>query len=309
MRIILSQSHFQLANPSPLPDGTFVFVCMEDFSVGPLSGWNNPAEFHRNRSDFWQATPLLDLPDGRKADYFVWHQTLPRCDLVEALKSGMSFEDIPEPLQLEQVAAKATSIEIWSDGSVQGHAFLWYLSIALEGMGVDRNTVSLCVFHEDIVTKRPQKFWNDMLLDRTERSIPAVLPTPSDWQLLVDCWNAITILPQPIDPSLMRRLDENALHAFEVLKNRHPNRATGLTNLQARLLDAVKADWSKMARIVGDVMAAGWDENDRVGDGVLQAELEKMARMGPPLVEIDGTGAMRFCKVRLTPDGATKRQV
>lgn len=149
-----------------------------------------------------------------------------------------------------------------------------------------------------------------MLLDRTERSIPAVLLDPSDWQLLEDCWNAITLLPQPIDPSLMPRVDEYALHAFEVLTNRHPNRATGLTNLQARLLVAVKPDWSKMARIVGDVMVAGWDENDRVEVGVLQAELEKMARMNPPLIEIDGTGAMRFfCQVRLTPEGATKQQV
>lgn len=298
-----------MAKPPQLPDETFVFVCMEDFSVGPLFGWDDPAEFQRNRSDFWQATPLLDLPDGSKADYFVWHQMLPRCDLVEALKSGTPFDDIPEPLQLEQVAAKAKSIEIWSDRSVQGYAFLWYLSIALEGMGVDRNAVSLCVFHEDIFSKRPQKFWRDMLLDRTERSIPAVLPNSSDWQLLVDCWKAITMLPQPIDPSLMPTVDKNALHAFKVLKNRHPNRATGLTNLQARLLVAVKPDWSKMARIVGDVMVAGWDENDRVGDGVLQAELEKMARMGPPLIEIDGTGAMRFCQVRLTPEGATKQQV
>lgn len=148
-----------------------------------------------------------------------------------------------------------------------------------------------------------------MLLDRAERSIPTVLPNPSDWQLLVDCWTAITILPQPIDPSLMLRVDENALHAFEVLENRHPNRATGLTNLQARLLVAVKPGWSKMPRIVGDVMVSGWDENDRVGDGVLQAELEKMARMDPPLIEIDGTGAMRFCQVRLTPEDATKQQV
>ncbi|MFK7940128.1 MAG: hypothetical protein AB8B82_12155 [Roseovarius sp.] len=298
-----------MAKPTQLPGETFVFVCMEDFSVGSLIGWDDLVEFQRNRSDFWQATPLLDLPDGSKADYFVWHQTLPRCDLVGALKSGMSFDDIPEPLQLEQVAAKATSIEIWSDRSVQGYAFLWYLSIALEGMGVDRNAVSLCVFHEDIFGKRPKKFWSDMLLDRTERGIPAVPLNPTDWQLLVDCWNAITMLPQPIDPSLMPRVDEYALHAFEVLKNRHPNRATGLTNLQARLLVAVKPDWSKMARIVGDVMVAGWDENDRVGDGVLQAELEKMARMDPPLIEIDGTGAMRFCQVRLTPEGATKQQV
>jgi hypothetical protein len=217
MRIILSQSQFQLANPPQLPDETFVFVCMEDFSVGPLLGWKEPAEFQRNRSDYWQATSLLNLPDGSKADYFVWHQTLPRCDLVEALKSGMSLDDLPEPLQLEQVAANATSIEIWSDRSVQGYVFLWYLSIALEGMGVDRNTVSLCGFHDDVFSKRPQKFWSDMLLDRTERSIPAVLLNPSDWQLLVDCWNAITILPQRIDPSLMARVDENALHAFEVL--------------------------------------------------------------------------------------------
>ncbi len=88
MRIILSQSHFQLAKPPQLPDETVVFVCMEDFSVGPLDSWDDPLQFQRNRSGFWKSTPLFDLPDGSKMDYFVWHQTLPRCDLVEALKSN-----------------------------------------------------------------------------------------------------------------------------------------------------------------------------------------------------------------------------
>jgi hypothetical protein len=126
---------------------------------------------------------------------------------------------------------------------------------------------------------------------------------------MVDCWKAMTTLPQPIDPALTGKVDEHCLHAFEVLRNRYRNPSTGLTNLQTRLLRAVKSGWSKMARTVGDAMGAGWDENDRVGDGVLQAELEKMAQMAPPLIEIDGTGAMRFCQVRLTPDGANKQQV
>jgi hypothetical protein len=45
----------------------------------------------------------------------------------------------------------------------------------------------------------------------------------------------------------------------------------------------------------------GLDENDLVGHTVLQAELT------PPLVEIDGTGEMRFCQIRLSPEGEAKQ--
>lgn len=88
---------------------------------------------------------------------------------------------------------------------------------------------------------------------------------------------------------------------------RHADPATGLNNLQRRLLKTVAAEWCKMARIVGDAMYAGHEQNDSASDMILQAELEAMARANDPLIEIEGSGAMRYCSVRLTDRGLQKQ--
>lgn len=309
MRIILTHRHVYIDNPPKLPAETFVFVCNEDFSVGPLRDWNNQSKFRKNRSDYWRKTSLLDLPDGSKMDYFVWYQALLGYDLVDLLEQGVSFDDMPETHEFDDLVPEATSIEIWCDRTSSSNLFVWYLCAALEDMNVDRSSVSLCIIPNALREKRPKKFWSDMLLGTSARDIPSIPLSLADWELMLRYWQAVTELPNPIDLALVEDAEPHNRHTFAVLINRQPNPETGLTNLQARLLRSTAEDWRKMARVVGDAMGAGWDENDHVGDAVLQAELEKMARMVPPLVEIDGTGAMRFCQVRLTPDGATKRQV
>lgn len=307
MRIILTHRHVHIDNPPKLPAETFVFVCYEDFSVGPLRDWNNQSEFRKNRSDYWRKTFVFDLPDGNKMDYVVWSQALPRHDLVELLQRGVSFDDMPETQEFDDLVPKATSIEIWCDRTPSSNLLVWYLSAAFEVMKIDRNSVSLCIVPNALRERRPKKFWSDMLLDTSDRAVPAIPLSWAQWELMSRYWNAATELPKPIDPALVQDAESHILDTFSILMNRHPNSETGLTNLQLRLLRSTTEGWRKMARVVGDAMGVGWDENDHVGDGVLQAELEEMARMVPPLVEIDGTGAMRFCQVRLTPDGATKR--
>ncbi len=64
-----------------------------------------------------------------------------------------------------------------------------------------------------------------------------------------------------------------------------------------------------MARVIGDAMGSGWDEGDHVGDSILKAELENMSRLLPPLIEVNGTGAMRNCEVRLTEIGENMQQI
>ena len=308
MRIILWHRHLDIAQTPKLPDETIVFACYEDFTVGPLHDWNNQSEFRRHRSDYWQKTSTLDLPDGTKMDYLVWLQALPRHDLVELLQRGVSFDDIPETHEFDDLAHKATSIEIWCDRTPSSNLLLWYLCAALEDLKLDPSCVSICIIPNTLREKRTKKFWSNVLLDASDRASPAIPLSAADRRLMSRYWNAATELPKPIDPALVQDAEPHIVDTFAVLMNRHPDSETGLTNLQARLLRSTTEDWRKMARIVGDAMGLGWDENDDVGDGVLQAELKEMARMVPPLVEIDGTGAMRFCHVRLTTDGATKRQ-
>lgn len=81
-----------------------------------------------------------------------------------------------------------------------------------------------------------------------------------------------------------------------------------LPELQLRLLDATRSDWLAMARPIAEAMAESSILGDPVGDGILRHALEQMACLTPALIEIEGSGAMRFCKVRLTHAGETLKE-
>lgn len=303
MRLIVYHGVFDLPKCLQVPDETFAFVCFEDFSVGPLGDFGNLAKFTKAREAFWQKSPSSNLPDGSKMHYSVWFQTLPSVDLVEMVQSGVDIESIPFPHEFEDVASEATTIEIWRDQTVNGEVFQWYLSAILPIMGVDQDNVSVCLFTEDYSSKKPNKFWSDMFLDTPERCIPAVSPSASDWQHMLRCWEAMTNLPQPIDHSLTEKSDEHTLHAFEVLRGRHPDAVTGLTNIQTRFLQSTPADWRKALRVVSDAMCAGLDANDPVQVSTLEAILDEMVQMASPLIEKRGVGPMHKSEVRLTLQG------
>jgi hypothetical protein len=60
----------------PMPDlnpDTIGLWCFEEFSVGSLSAWPYADQFTAQRAAFSSTTPDLDLPDGNKLDYSVWH--------------------------------------------------------------------------------------------------------------------------------------------------------------------------------------------------------------------------------------------
>ena len=306
MRLILHHGHFAI-DPTDIPeldDDTYAFICFEDFTVGPLSDWNDRTRFDDTRAAFWQKTQRLTLPDGDQMDYFIWHQTLPRCDLVDMIQSGIAAEDIPLPQDWSECIAQAKSIEIWHDLTVRGQVFLWYTVAALQDFQIDPSCISTCALPEG--TPSPE-FWSDMVLDRPSRAVPMVELSAKVKAQALQYWDALTRLPTPVNAALLRDAPDPVRHAFVTLSERQPNAETGLTNIQARVLRCAPRDWQKMARVISNAMIASMDADDPVGDAVLQFELTQMAQMTPPLVEIDGEGAMRFCQVRLTDDGDAKR--
>jgi hypothetical protein len=250
---------------------------------------------------------MLGPPDGSKMHYVVWQQDLPRYDLVESIKSGVSFEEMPRTYEFAELIYKATTIEIWHDFSVRGCVFRWYVVAALHSIGIQPERVSTCVLPDLIRERQSAGFWSDMLLDKPRRAVPAAPISTSDWDLALQYWTALTAMPNPVEKDLLQQADKPSRDALAALSARFPDPATGLTNIQGRLLRSASDDWRKMARVVGDAMGVGWEENDPIGDSFLHAELIKMARMNPPLLKIEGEGAMRYCRVRLTHLGETTR--
>jgi hypothetical protein len=308
VRLILHHAHLDIDRIArrALPDDTLGFMCIDDFSVGPLSQWHDGPRFYEDRSAFWRKTELLSLPDGSQMDYSVWHQTLPRHDLVEMVQSGIAAEDIPMPQDWQELVPTAKRIEVWHDGTVRGQVFLWYTVAALNDLQTGSRSVSICNLPDRSQERQSPKFWSDMLWDRPDRVVPASPLSESEQAQALRYWDALTRLPEPVEPSLLRGAEKVVTDTFLTLSERHPSRDSGLTNIQARLLRSTRHDWQKMAMTIGDAMVAGIQNGDPVGDMVLQAELNEMARMTPPLVEIEGKGAMRFCRVRLTAFGEAK---
>ncbi|MFZ5962158.1 hypothetical protein ACOXXX_04335 [Thalassococcus sp. BH17M4-6] len=306
MRLILCPEIFDLPKSHEFPDDAVAFFCFEDFSVGPLGNWRNPSEFKKSRAAFWQNSTIFDLPDGSKMPYSAWMQFLPRYDLVEMIRSGVYTDDVPVSRDFEEVAAQATTIEIWRDRTASGEVLQWYLSAMLPILGVDLGRVSVCLFTHPISRKQPNAFWSDMLSDAPDRGVPALRPSPSDWQHMSMCWDAITHLPDPIDAFLLETPDDHALHALEMMKGRFPDVVTGLTNIQARLLRAAADDWRKMIRTLSDAMIAGDDAHDAIRLYSLEASLNEMVQMPDPLIEKRGEGPIRNCEVRLTSLGQRK---
>ncbi len=303
MRLILTHSLITFRN-APELEGTFAFDCMEDFTVGPLRGWPDAAAFGAERAAYWQDNPMHRLPDGEELDYSVWTQSYPEYDWVNYLFTPK--EDHPALHRFEEIAPDAVEFEIWIAPNARSQIGLWYTIAELERIGVKSHQVSLVQFPEGLSLEDRAKLVCDLL----HSSENARRPVHADWARYLALWQAAQSLPAPFSQSLTEEMSKEEHRAVQILSGRCPDPKTGLNNIQARLLRAAlwrrartSNGWAKMAWVIGEAMAAGWDDGDNVGDGVLQNELEALARQSPPLFEIKGEGAMRFCEVRLTAAG------
>lgn len=302
MKLILCATNLpDRAFPEPVKD-TYIYVSLEDYSVGPLLGWPDPLAFRASRAAFFQTILNRRLPDGTHLDYFEWVQVVPDFP-------SEHFMLLPEdswPLyELEDVLPIAERIEIWVGSSVREILCKWRIAAELVRLGVSRDRVSLLSFPGRLRDKH-HPWYSDRLLDELRSGCIPTLPIPEgDWERMTRCWDAVIACPVAADESLLQ--DPATRRVFEVLGTRRPDAATGLNMLQKRLIVSARSEWMKMARIIGEAMALGYGADDQVGDWVLQAELRKLAGMTPPPVEIEGDD-IRNSRVRLTQGGAMLRQ-
>lgn len=302
MRIILTRGPLGRDDPPELPADTHVFLAWEDFSVGPLDAWGDWDKFCAQRAEYHRQ---LDKYYGVSQDSFLyaqWIRILPRFDLVELHNSGVDVSDIQPPPDLDEISTQATTVELWCDDTVQGQVIVWGLAAVSEKMGIDRDLISICWISDWRGKKTIKGFWNDMLLDTPERKIKPERPSAKQWEVWAQLWDVV-VGKRDLAAVEVNNLDEMSRHAMDVIAGRNAQDADGLSNVHRRLLRSARADWTKMARTVSEAMFDGWNEKDGVGDICLQFELWKMAGASTPLIEIKGEGAMRFCEVRLTPEG------
>ena len=289
MRIVLSLAYPFFKAPRHLPENIFGFYSHEDFTVGPRPDWDKPEQFRAARAEYWAKI------DGIIDYYYTWGQFAPYVSFEDLIKDTKAGIERPHP-EAEDLLPQADQIEIWADPSPLAQTCLWYTLADLHRMGISHERISLCRF-DDLKKERGKGFCKALLCDDPERELPAEPITAEDMENACALWLAVTKLPALSEIS---KQDDATARIFTRLAGRFPTPETGLTELQHRLLDATRSDWLSMVRPIAEAMAKSSILGDPVGDEILRHELEQMACLTPAPVEIEGSGQMRFCKVRLT---------
>ncbi len=282
---------------------TFAFDCLEDFTFGELKDWPDAEAFRATREAHWQSNPMQRLPDGNVMDYSVWAQSYPEYDFVNYLFTPP--EEHPEFQDFEALLPKADEIDICVAPYARDQVGLWYTCAELKRLGVSQEQVRLIELPDRAAEIDDGKVAKDLLVNANPAHSKVVR---LEWERRCSFWDAATQRPKPLTQALRASMTADEVNAWAVLEGRMPDPKTGLSNLNDSLLAAASLShafgkWVKMARVIGDAMVIAWEARDRVGAGVLQNELEALARREPPLVEIKGEGGMRFCEVRFTEEG------
>ena len=192
------------------------------------------------------------LPDGTHMPYQDYLCVSPHYSMEELI--GMSDDAVPEILAPKDVLGRAASIELWVGHSVKAELWFWQVLSDLTAMAVDPGRVFFSRIDDDV-------FWDEgrsaaMFDDGADgQAIPK-----ADWAAALTAWDAVT----------SGALDWISVNnqVFEVLAGRRMDPLTGLNNIRRRLLAAARPEWMKMARVVGEAMAAGYDMRDDAGDTV-----------------------------------------
>lgn len=295
MRMILQNGRLGARQFQGLPTDLFGFFNADDYASGPLADWPDPRAFVAARAGHLEKIGALDLPDGSLIDYTTWAQFLPWYDWrVEDPRV-----EWPHFREFDAVIGSAKDIEIWVDETrLSGRLFFWSTCAALAREGIGPGRVRVCRFPRFGSDIKERTFWEPLYLDQPGRAYPAEAIPEADWTQRIALWEAICALPAAPSAEVLACAADD----FALMQGRFPD-AEGMNNIRWRLLRVTPEDWRKMARVVGDAMCAGWDVGDDVRDIGLKHELEAMAQLPEPLVEVKGQGAMRFCEVRLTQAG------
>ena len=275
---------------------SFVYVSMEDYTVGPLSRWPDLAAFRASRAAYFETIQDRRLPDGRMMEYFEWVAVVPehKPEDYDSLFDNALLPDAPEV-----VLPEAQRIEIWHGGSVRDTLCLWHLLATFALLGITRRRIFTRALSDRTV--------DQAFLEKTRIDVSPARPLArTDFDRMRENWTAVTAFVETSGHQ-MPDSDSSLGRVLSLLKTRFVDTETGLNRLHERLILSARVDWMKMGRVIAETMALGYAGDDPVGDWVLRAELAKLQSMTPVLALIDGD-EMWNSKVRLTPEGDRLRQ-
>lgn len=312
MRLFLCASPLKAKPPAALQTQHYGFLSWEDYTIGPVSDWPDATTFRAARARFFETEMPVIMDSGEAVPYAPWFQIMP--DVPFEQLASMPEAEWPDFPDCEDLLSQAQVIEIWAGPSSKEQVWLWQLCAALDQRGIARDKVELVQLARDSWdTPLTDAQWQAMYLGSADRALPPQAIAPDQWAQVIANWNAVCARPTPPDPALLQ--DPITARVFAHLRGRLPDPATGLGNLETRLLRATKAEWRKMAWVIAEAMAEGHDASDAVDARILQHMLQKLARMTPPLIEItsdsdtDDPLGLRHLRLRLTSDGAARQRI
>ncbi|MEM1315673.1 MAG: DUF1835 domain-containing protein [Pseudomonadota bacterium] len=263
----------------------------DELSMGPLGDLADPDAFARRRAIYWasvlEGRPWAGLPGAE-----------PPPDPEAALRADLDL--------LAEAFASGGPVDVWAGESLQDLMFLACCA-AFGGpaarLRLRRPGAGEAPLSGGLAALPPAR-----LRDAAEPH-----PLSSDELAgLRRFWSALTApnaeaLPALLDHDLGP--PSGLAAALRARLARLPDRISGLESIEARVLSPLSADPRPVARVIGEVLAAGAAGPDLVGDLSLFHALRTLAdpSLPRPLVALSGDGTIRGSEAAFTPFGAEVR--
>lgn len=291
------------ADAKPLPPG--LHIILGDSAGGTFTRINRAGDRLLVDQDVLCCGPTPKCDDLRawsRVRHEYWTTLVPDVD-SEHVHSPFNLDDSAEQLR------SAEHIYIWAATSLSEQLFIAHVVHLADVVGADPARISVIQFE----TLRSRGTRIQGMGELNEENMSAHPdPGPISKDTLGDyraAWSALTSDdPMGFERFASERPDANPWlkNAMQLMMRRFPDKRTGLTHWDHKLLSMTRKHAPKALRIIAAAMTAEWDNGDLTGDLYLFGRLLRLGdeRLPKPLLHFTGSKSnMRVAEVALTPFG------
>jgi hypothetical protein len=290
-------------SPKPLPPGIHIIL-------GDSAGGIFMRVFRARERLLIDQDVLCCGPTPKCDDLRAWSAL--RLDYWMNLVPGGESGHIPAPNNLvsgvERLRGDET-IHVWAATSLSEQLFIAHVVRLVDLVGADPTRIALVQF-ESLRNRRARILGMGELNEESMSDHPKPQQlsdaTRADYRA---AWSALTSEdPTAIERFAADRPNANAWlkQAMRLMLRRFPDKRTGLTHWDHKLLSITRKHAPRAARIIGAAITDDMEDADLTGDWYLFGRLQRLGdeRLPQPLLKLTGDKtSMRNAEVALTPFG------
>ena len=290
-------------NTKPLPPG--LHAILGDSAAGTFL-----SIYHARDRLLVDQDVLCCGPTPKRDDLRAWKEV--RHEYWSTLVPDADSEHIHSPFNLDDNAERLRSAEhttIWAATSLSEQLFIAHVVHLADLVGADPARISVVQF-ETLGSRGTRIQGMGELNEENMSAHPDPVPLSKD--ALVDYRAAWIALTSEIPTGFERFANERpnaspwVKQAMQLMTRRFPDKRTGLTHWDHKLLSMTRKHAPRALRIIAAAMTEEWDDGDLTGDSYLFGRLLRLGdeRLPKPLLQLTGAKSnMRATEAVLTPFG------